>query len=89
MPGFGREAAVAEVCSRGLDRAGKAVRSAISPACRGAAIYGCHNPKTIMKLTSIKDKMHRLEQGKIGYILMWLLGIPLPVLLIIYLLQGH
>lgn len=41
-----------------------------------------------MKLTSIKDKVHRLEQGKVGYILLWLLGIPLPVLLIIYLLQG-
>lgn len=66
----------------------KRMGSAISPAGRGAAIHGCHNPQTIMKLTSIKDKVHRLEQGKVGYILLWLLGIPLPVLLIIYLLQG-
>jgi hypothetical protein len=29
------------------------------------------------------------NQGKAGYILLWLLGIPLPILLIIYLLSGH
>jgi len=28
------------------------------------------------------------EGGKIGYALLWLLGVPLPVLLIIYLLRG-
>lgn len=27
-------------------------------------------------------------QGKIGYILLWLLGIPIPVLLIIFVLRG-
>jgi hypothetical protein len=26
--------------------------------------------------------------GKIGYILLWLLGIPIPILLLIYLLRG-
>jgi hypothetical protein len=26
--------------------------------------------------------------GKIGYILMWVLGVPIPVLLIIFLLRG-
>lgn len=31
----------------------------------------------------------RKEEGKIGYVLLWLLGIPLPVLLIFYLLSGH
>ncbi len=30
----------------------------------------------------------RGQSGKIGYILLWLLGIPLPVLLVIYLLRG-
>lgn len=29
------------------------------------------------------------ESGKIGYALLWLIGIPLPVLLIIYLIRGH
>jgi hypothetical protein len=28
------------------------------------------------------------EQGKIGYILAWALGIPVPLLLIIFLLRG-
>jgi len=26
------------------------------------------------------------EQGKVGYALMWLLGVPLPVLLVLYLI---
>ena len=30
----------------------------------------------------------RLQQGKMGYILLWLLGVPIPILLIIYLLRG-
>jgi hypothetical protein len=28
------------------------------------------------------------EQGKIGWILLWLLGIPIPVLVILFLLRG-
>jgi hypothetical protein len=28
------------------------------------------------------------RSGKVGYILMWLLGIPIPILLIIFLLRG-
>lgn len=28
------------------------------------------------------------ESGKIGWAILWLIGIPLPVLLIIYLLTG-
>jgi hypothetical protein len=28
------------------------------------------------------------ESGKIGYALLWLLGVPLPILLIIYLMRG-
>jgi hypothetical protein len=29
------------------------------------------------------------ESGKAGYALLWLLGVPLPILLIIYLIRGH
>jgi hypothetical protein len=29
-----------------------------------------------------------LQQGKIGYILLWLLGVPIPVLIVISLLRG-
>lgn len=28
------------------------------------------------------------QEGKVGYILLWLLGIPVPVLLVIFLLRG-
>lgn len=28
------------------------------------------------------------QEGKAGYILMWLLGVPIPILLLIFLLRG-
>lgn len=28
------------------------------------------------------------QRGKMGYILLWLLGVPIPVLFLIYLLRG-
>ena len=28
------------------------------------------------------------EQGKIGWILLWLLGVPIPVLFLLFLLRG-
>lgn len=28
------------------------------------------------------------QEGKIGYILLWLLGIPIPILVVIFLLRG-
>ena len=36
-----------------------------------------------MKLT---DRIK--EKGAMGYILLWLLGIPIPILLVIFLLRG-
>jgi hypothetical protein len=30
----------------------------------------------------------RERSGKVGYALLWLLGIPLPILLLIYILRG-
>ena len=33
-------------------------------------------------------KIFRNQAGKIGYILLWLLGIPIPILIVIYLLRG-
>ena len=30
----------------------------------------------------------RLQEGKIGYLFAWLLGIPIPILIIIFLLRG-
>ncbi len=34
------------------------------------------------------EVMRKNEEGKIGWILLWVLGIPLPILLIIYVLRG-
>jgi hypothetical protein len=34
----------------------------------------------------IKDRVYQL--GATGYILLWLLGIPIPILLLIFLLRG-
>jgi hypothetical protein len=31
--------------------------------------------------------MH-LREGKVGWILLWLLGIPIPVLLLLFLIRG-
>jgi hypothetical protein len=28
------------------------------------------------------------EEGRVGWVLLWLLGIPLPILLILFLLRG-
>jgi hypothetical protein len=39
--------------------------------------------KSLMKL---KERIHQV--GAMGYILLWLLGIPIPVLFIIFLLRG-
>jgi hypothetical protein len=29
-----------------------------------------------------------VESGKLGWILLWLLGVPIPVLIILYLIRG-
>jgi hypothetical protein len=29
-----------------------------------------------------------LEEGRVGWILLWLLGVPIPVLVLLYLLRG-
>jgi hypothetical protein len=32
--------------------------------------------------------LRRQQQGRWGYILAWLVGIPIPILLLVYLLRG-
>lgn len=39
-------------------------------------------------LMKVQIKRFR-EDGKVGWALLWLLGVPLPVLLIFYLIRGH
>lgn len=35
-----------------------------------------------------KDRWRNRQDGKIGWILLWLVGIPLPVLLVLFILRG-
>ena len=32
--------------------------------------------------------MRNREEGKIGWILLWLVGIPIPILVVLYFLRG-
>jgi len=32
--------------------------------------------------------MRNKQAGKVGWILLWLLGIPIPILVVLYLLRG-
>jgi len=51
-------------------------------AARGATLNG---ERTMTKLTSTFEA-HR--SGKVGWALLWLLGVPLPVLIVLYFLTG-
>lgn len=35
-----------------------------------------------------KTRRAAAQQGKAGYILLWALGVPIPVLFLVYLLRG-
>ena len=39
-------------------------------------------------LRSRLQNMRAQQEGKMGYILLWLLGVPIPVLFVIFLLRG-
>jgi len=41
-----------------------------------------------MRATIARLRGRRRQDGAIGYILLWLLGVPIPVLLVIFLLRG-
>jgi hypothetical protein len=34
------------------------------------------------------QQLRNRQEGKLGYILLWALGVPIPVLFLIYLLRG-
>lgn len=46
--------------------------------------------KTEQAIDAVKDGVERLNKrtGKIGWAVLWLLGVPLPILLVLYLLFG-
>ena len=35
-----------------------------------------------------KHSTMKMQEGKMGYLLLWLVGIPIPILLLIFLLRG-
>ncbi|HEX4050997.1 MAG TPA: hypothetical protein VHY19_08985 [Steroidobacteraceae bacterium] len=39
-------------------------------------------------MRTLLQRYRSREQGAIGYVLLWLLGIPIPVLLVIFLVRG-
>jgi hypothetical protein len=41
-----------------------------------------------MKPSVFGEARQKLQQGKMGYILLWALGVPIPILFVIYLLRG-
>jgi len=32
--------------------------------------------------------MRNTEEGKVGWVLLWVLGVPIPILVLLYLLRG-
>ena len=38
-------------------------------------------------MNKLKQRLND-QQGKVGWILLWLLGVPIPVLLVLFLLRG-
>lgn len=40
-----------------------------------------------MKLPDFRS-LPAMQEGKVGYILLWVLGVPIPILFLIYLLRG-
>lgn len=49
---------------------------------------------TQIRVRSLRDAdrrrqaLRRGEAGRVGWILLWLIGVPIPVLLVLYLLRG-
>ena len=33
-------------------------------------------------------RLRASQEGRVGYILLWLIGVPIPVLFLVYLLRG-
>jgi hypothetical protein len=39
-------------------------------------------------MSKLKEKLMQRQQGKVGWLLLWLVGVPVPVLLVLFLLRG-
>jgi hypothetical protein len=47
--------------------------------------------RALVRLRAMRGRLPQLrrrQEGRWGYILLWLLGVPIPILFLIYLLRG-
>ena len=56
---------------------------------RSEVRYQIEDKKPTKPMKTKLEQFRKDNEGKIGWAVLWLLGVPLPVLLIIYLLTGH
>ena len=61
----------------------------------GARAAKEHGESSDFRTIAMENPMHKrdfaslvAQQGRVGYILLWLLGVPIPILFMIYLLRG-
>ena len=40
------------------------------------------------RLVALRTRIFDRQKGGIGYVLLWLLGVPIPVLLLLFLVRG-
>ena len=52
----------------------------------GSAEYACPGDDVKKRLENLRSKAN--QHGGMGYVLLWLLGVPIPVLILISLLRG-
>jgi hypothetical protein len=58
------------------------------PPRRGTAIAACLFVNCLEARMERISEWRRQQEGKMGYILLWALGVPIPVLFVIFLLRG-
>lgn len=39
-------------------------------------------------MRELRNKLAQRQQGKAGWLLLWLVGVPVPILLVLFLLRG-
>jgi hypothetical protein len=44
--------------------------------------------RLVKRTITREERTQRLQQGAVGWILLWVIGIPIPLLLIFFLLRG-
>jgi hypothetical protein len=52
-------------------------------------VFGSHiRTRSLRSLDRRRELQRRRESGRVGWIVLWLLGVPIPILLALYLLRG-